>query len=158
MKQDLSLAAEEQLAIADALYRFAAGQDLRDPALLSSAFSRDAELDFVQPARRLGVEIAPFRGRAEILDAIHGALAEVDTTHTVTNLRIEAEGDGASLFALVEAQHLPRADHSRNLLLKNFYWVTLERAGGRWTIRRMRVNNSWYRGDPTVLFPGATVS
>jgi hypothetical protein len=49
----------------DALNRFAAGQDLRDPALLASAFAPDAELDFVQPARQLGVELPVFRASRE---------------------------------------------------------------------------------------------
>ena len=148
---------DDRFAVIDALHRFAAGQDLRDPALLSSAFSRDAELDFVQPARSLGVELAPFKGRAEILAAIHTALAEVDTAHTVSNTRADVDGDHALLSALVEAQHLPRRDHSRNLLLKNFYWLKLRRAGERWVIERMRIQNAWYRGDPGVLFPQAVV-
>jgi hypothetical protein len=83
---------------------------------------------------KLGVEIPVFKGRDNIVSSIGGALAEIDTTHTVTNIRVSLEGDNATLFALVEAQHLPKSDHSRNLLLKNFYWVSLERAGGRWAI------------------------
>jgi hypothetical protein len=50
------------LAVVDALYRFAAGQDLRDEELFRSAWTSDGELDFVQPARKLGVELPPFRG------------------------------------------------------------------------------------------------
>lgn len=152
------MSCDERFAVIDALLRFAAGQDLRDPALLSSAFARDAELDFVQPARRLGVELGVFKGRAEILSSIHAALADVDTTHSVTNTRVEIDGDRASLFALVEAQHLPRADHSRNLLLKNFYWLKLRRERDSWLIERMRIQNAWYRGDPGVLFPKAVIS
>jgi hypothetical protein len=38
-------------------------------------------------------------------------------------------------------------------LLKNFYWVWLERAGAQWTITRMRIENAWHAGDPKVLFP-----
>lgn len=152
------MSCDERFAVIDALHRFAAGQDLRDPALLSSAFARDAELDFVQPARRLGVELAPFKGRAEIMSAITGALADVDTTHSVSNARADIDGDKALLFALVEAQHLPRADHSRNLLLKNFYWLKLRRERGQWVIEHMRIQNAWYRGDPRVLFPEVAVS
>jgi hypothetical protein len=73
----------------------------------------------------------------------------------VTNPRVEINAESAALFALVEAQHLPRSDHSRNLLLKNFYWVRLERTDQRWLINRLRIENVWYRGDPTVLFPKA---
>jgi hypothetical protein len=152
------MSCDQRFAVIDALHRFAAGQDLRDPALLSSAFARDAELDFTQPARRLGVELAPFRGRAQIVSAITGALAELDTTHTVSNARVDIDGERALLFALVEAQHLPSADHSRNLLLKNFYWLKLRRERDEWLIEHMRIQNAWYRGDPAVLFPKAVVS
>ena len=144
---------EDRFEIVDALNRFAAGQDLRDQALLTSAFAPNAELDFVQPAGKLGVEIPIFKGRDNIVSSIGAALAEIDTTHTVTNTRVGLEGERATLFALVEAQHLPRSDHSRNLLLKNFYWVSLEKAGERWAITRMRIENVWHRGDPKVLFP-----
>jgi hypothetical protein len=140
--------------IVDALYRFGAGQDLRDKELFRSAWSAtDAELDFVQPARKLGVELPPFRGRDSITDAILGSLAAVTTTHTVTNTRMTVDDDRAQLFALVEAQHLPQADHSRHLLLKNFYWCDMVREGGAWRIRKMRIENAWLSGDPRVLFP-----
>jgi SnoaL-like protein len=136
---------EDRVEIIDALYRFAAGQDLRDPALFSSAFAPSAELDFVQPAKQLGVDLPVFKGRDNIASSIQAALADIDTTHAVTNTRVDINGDKASLFALVEAQHLPKSDRSRNLLLKNLYWVSLERAGERWAITGMRIENVWYR-------------
>jgi len=139
--------------VIDALYRFAAGQDLGDKELFRSAWAAEAELDFVQPARRLGVELPPFRGRDRITEAILGSVAALTTTHTVTNPRVTVDGDKATLFALVEAQHLPEADHTRHLLLKNFYWCDLSREGGAWRIHRMRIENVWLTGDPEVLFP-----
>jgi hypothetical protein len=144
---------EQRTEIIDALYRFAAGQDLRDPILLASAFGPEAALDFVQPAKKLGIDLAVFKGRDQIVSTIGAALAELDTTHTVTNPRVNFEQDHASLFALVEAQHLRRNDHRRNLLLKNFYWVTLKPTGRQWVITKMRIENVWYTGDPKVLFP-----
>ncbi len=144
---------EDRYEIIDALYRFATGQDLRDPVLIASAFAPHAELDFVQPAMRLGVAVPVFRGRDNIVASISAAFARLDSTHSVTNPRVEINADEASLFALVEAQHLARSDHGRNLLLKNFYWVRLERAAQRWLITGMRIENAWYRGDPTLLFP-----
>jgi len=146
-----------RLAIEDVLYRFGAGQDLNDRALFQSAFARESELDFVQPAARMGVEIPVFKDGDTIAEQIMAATAELDTTHTVTNSRIMAfDGNSASLFALVEAQHLPRGDHSRHLLLKNFYFLDLVIEGGNWVATRMRIQNVWQTGDPTVLFPGAS--
>lgn len=152
MQDPLSFA--DHRDVVDALYRFAAGQDLKDKEMFRSAWAADAELDFVQPAQRLGVTLPPFTGRDQITDAITGSVAALITTHTVTNPRVTVQGDQAQLFALVEAQHIPKSDESRHLLLKNFYWCDLVREGGSWKVRRMRIENAWMHGDPRVLFPG----
>jgi hypothetical protein len=135
----------------DALLRFGAGQDLRDESLFRSAFADDAVLDFSQPAERFGAVIAPMKGIEEIA-RILATLAPLHTTHTVTNPRIEVDGDQARLFALVEAQHVRRDDPTRHLLLKNVYWVDLSRAERRWVIDSMTIDNIWYDGDGAVLF------
>ena len=145
----------DYLEVIDLLYRFAAGQDLRDKKLFRSAWTAQAELDFVQPAKRLGIDLPPFKGGDHITEAILGSIAPLTTTHTVTNPRVTIDGDNASLFALVEAQHLPREDHTRHLLLKNFYWCDVVREGGEWRICRMRIENAWMEGDAKVLFPDA---
>lgn len=150
------LDADAQLRIVDALYRFGAGQDLHDRTLFESAFAPGATLDFTAPARRLGATIPVFEGRQAIVDTIFAAIDGLDTTHTVTNPRVTAfDGDRATLFALVEAQHLPRDDHRRHLLLKNIYTTALSRHGERWLIERMRIDTVWFSGDPAVLFPQA---
>jgi len=146
--------AAAQLAIVDALYRFAAGQDLRDRALFHSAWAGPAELDFTQPARRLGVDLPPFRGREHITEAILGSVAHLTTSHTVTNPRVNLAGPRAQLFALVEAQHVLRDDPTRHLLLKNVYRCDLVIEDGLWRIAHMRIENLWLEGDARVLFPG----
>ena len=146
--------AHDRAEIVDALYRFGAGQDLRDRALFESAFSPAAALDFVGPARGLGVTIPVFEGRQAIADTIFTTIANLDTTHTVTNPRVtDYDGTRATLFALVEAQHLPRNDHSRHLLLKNIYILQLSKEGDRWVIDHMKIDNVWSTGDSSVLFP-----
>ncbi|HEX5121900.1 MAG TPA: nuclear transport factor 2 family protein [Rhodanobacteraceae bacterium] len=146
----------DHMAIVDALYRFAAGQDLCDRALFESAFADDAVLDFTQPAKRLGVDIPVFKSRAGITDAIFGAITALDTTHTVTNPRVtDFDGRHATMTALVEAQHLPRGDHSRHLMLKNIYRIELSRAVDAWVMDHVRIENVWMDGDPKVLFPNA---
>ena len=145
---------EDRIAVIDALYRFAAGQDMKDTALFASAFAEEAELDFVQPAARLGVTLAPFKGRDAIVSSIMAAVGQLDTSHTVTNPRVEISGDRAGLHALVEAQHVPKDDHERHLLLKNFYEAELKRNGDLWRITSLRITNIWMDGDGSVLFPG----
>lgn len=155
---DLPLSAEQRVAIIDALYRFGAGQDLKDRALFESAFAPDAMLDFTQPARDVGGrETSPMLGRAAIVGTVFGNLEDLDTTHTVANPRVVAyDGRHAALWALVEAQHLPRGDHRRHLLLKNIYEVRLSQRQDLWRIEHLRIRNAWWDGDPAVLFPHRT--
>lgn len=54
---------------------------------------------------------------------------------------------------MIEAQHLPKGDHRRYLLLKNLLSVECLRAGRMWVIDDMTFRNVWYTDDPTVLFP-----
>lgn len=151
----LDIAPNTRAAIVDALYRFAAGQDLRDRALFESAFAPGARLDFTQPAQRLGATLPVFEGRASIADIVFSTLRELDTTHTVTNPRVTAyDGTAATLFALVEAQHLVKQDHRRYLTLKNIYTVELSKRGGQWLIDHMKIENVWLTGETSVLFPG----
>lgn len=148
------VAPSDFMAIVDALYRFGAGQDLHDHALFESAFSRDATVDFTAPAQRLGVKLPVFEGRQAIAGTILSSTARLDTTHSVTNPRVTAfDGVRATLFALVEAQHLPQGDHNRHLLLKNIYLLDLSKEDDLWVIDHMKIDNVWLNGDPSVLFP-----
>ncbi|MFJ9782348.1 nuclear transport factor 2 family protein [Amycolatopsis sp. NPDC101161] len=143
----------DRTEIVDALYRFGLGQDLKDRELFASSFAADAELDFRPAAARWGAEPPLMTGRDAIVDTILALFeGRVDTTHQVTNPRVSVDGDTARLTALVEAQHLLSADHGTHALLKNRYDVDLVRAGDRWLMRRVVIENAWYTGDPAAIF------
>ncbi|SAL78275.1 nuclear transport factor 2 family protein [Caballeronia telluris] len=141
----------DRLAVVDALYRFAAGIDLRDESLLSSSLAENAVSDFRPAAAKAGFEYPVIEGRDAIVAALTTSLATLDTTHSVTNPRVTIDGDNARLDALVEAQHVPRHDHTRHYLMKNRYDVELARKGDVWVITRNTVDNVWGSGDPAVL-------
>ncbi|VVP67705.1 hypothetical protein PS918_00616 [Pseudomonas fluorescens] len=143
--------AADQLAVVETLYRFAAGIDLRDNALLASAFTQDAVSDFRPAAAKAGFEYPVLEGRDVIVAALSSALGHVDTTHSVSNPRVSIEGDKAHLDALVEAQHVLRNDPARHYLMKNRYEVDLVRLGEGWGIERVTVDNVWRTGDIEVL-------
>jgi hypothetical protein len=143
----------DRVEVLDALYRFGLGQDLKDRALLASAFAADAELDFRPAAARWGARPPLMSGRDTIVTTILAMFTgRVDTTHQVTNPRVAVDGDTARLTALVEAQHLLTADRSTFALLKNLYDVDLARDGDRWLIRRIRIANAWFTGTPAAIF------
>jgi hypothetical protein len=143
----------DRAEVLDALYRFGLGQDLKDPGLFASAFAADAELDFRPAAAKWGARPPLMSGRDTIVTTILGRFTgRVDTTHQITNPRMAVDGDTARLTALVEAQHLLTADHGVFALLKNPYDVGLVRDGERWVIRRLRIDNAWFTGDPAAIF------
>ncbi|APB00205.1 nuclear transport factor 2 family protein [Nocardia seriolae] len=145
----------DRAEITDALYRFALGQDRKDAALFASAFTADAELDFRPAAARWGGEPPVMGGRDAIVSAILAMFTgRVETTHQVTNPRIAVDGDTARMSALIEAQHLLIDDHGTFALLKNPYELELVRDGERWLIHRMRIENTWYLGEPKAIFGG----
>lgn len=143
--------AADKLAVVDALYRFAAGIDLRDKSLLSSALAENAVSDFRPAAAKAGFEYPVIEGRDIIVAALTGSLSKLDTTHSVTNPRVTINGDTARLDALVEAQHVSRDDHTLSYLMKNRYDVELVRMGDGWVITRNTVDNVWRSGDISVL-------
>jgi septum formation inhibitor-activating ATPase MinD len=151
MSSTLINAAADQLAVIDALYRFAAGIDLRDQDLLASSLAENAVSDFRPAAAKAGFDYPVIEGRAMIVAALTASLATLDTSHSVSNPRVAIDGDTARLDALVEAQHVPRSDPARHYMMKNRYDVELQRAGDVWLITRNTVDNIWRAGDAAVL-------
>ncbi|RRH81962.1 nuclear transport factor 2 family protein [Variovorax beijingensis] len=141
----------DKIAVAETLYRFAAGIDLRDKELLTAALALDSVSDFRLAAAKAGFDYPVLTGRESIVSALLAALDQLDTTHSVSNPRVTIDGDTAKLEAMVEAQHVPRKDHSRHYLMKNRYDVELVRHQGTWVIQRSTVDNVWRTGDVTVM-------
>lgn len=142
---------ENKLAVIDALYRYAAGIDFKDAALIKSAFTEDAVSDFRPAGAKAGFEYPVLTGKDVIAEALINSLRPIITTHAVTNPRVTIDGDKARLEAIVEAQHLPESDTSRHYLMKNRYDVELKKQQDGWFICRVTVDNVWRTGDPSVL-------
>jgi ketosteroid isomerase-like protein len=151
MPPSLAHQTADRLAVVEALYRFAAGIDKRDRDLLASSLAPDAVSDFRPAAAKAGFEYPVIEGRDTIVSALSTSLGSLDTTHSVTNALVTIDGDTARTDALVEAQHVPRSDHSRHYLMKNRYDVELIRSGDVWLIQRNTVDNVWRSGDIAVL-------
>lgn len=82
---------------------------------------------------------------------ILASLKTIDTTHSVSNPRVNIVGEKATIETMVEAQHLPSNDHSRHYMMKNRYDVELVKQDGDWLIHHIVVDNIWRLGDLTVL-------
>ncbi|MGJ6966721.1 nuclear transport factor 2 family protein [Streptosporangium sp. G11] len=73
-------ATADKLAVVETLYRYAAGLDLRDRALLASAFADDAVADFGPATKKAGHEYPPVEGGEIIAAALSDSLSHLDTT------------------------------------------------------------------------------
>lgn len=145
------LTAADRLEIADALYRLGAGIDENSAELLDGAVTEGAEIDFGPAARTMGIDFPLLTGRDEITSTLTATVGLLDTTHVVTNPRIEAEGDRVILKAIVEAAHFPSNDHRRRCLMKNRYVAEVRQELGRWKLAKVEVRCAWFDGDPAVL-------
>jgi len=76
--QDTKLPTKPAIAVADALYRFAAGIDFNDADLLTSAFAENAVADFTPSATKLGIEFPVLEGRESIV-RVTNSVAQLDT-------------------------------------------------------------------------------
>jgi len=151
MSSTVSKALESKYAVIEALYRYAAGIDLKNRELIASAFTEDAVSDFRPAAAKAGFEYPLLQGKEIIIKALMDSLRPIVTTHSVNNPRVTIEGDKARLEAIVEAQHVPESDPSRHYMMKNRYDVELQKTDEQWLISRVTVDNVWRTGDPSVL-------
>lgn len=141
----------DKVAVVETLYRYAAGIDLRDENLIASAFTEGAVSDFRPAAAKAGFDYPVLEGRQNIITALSGALAKIDTTHSVSNPRVDIDGDNAHLEAIVEAQHVSQSDSTHQYMMKNRYNVDLVKQAGVWLIQHVTVDNVWRMGDRAVL-------
>jgi SnoaL-like domain len=143
--------AGELLEVMDALYRFGAGVDRNDGALLATAFSDDAVVDFGPCGRKMGLDFPVLTGGEAIVGFLCANAQTQTTSHVITNGRAQVDGDAGRLRALVDATHLPKDDHSRRCQMMNWYEVDLVKDGNMWRIRRLVISNAWFTGDIQVL-------
>ena len=151
MTDATGLSPADTLGVMDALFRFGQGVDRDDMALLASAFSEDAVVDFGPCGRKLGLDFPVLSGGEMIVRFLGASAGTQTTTHVITNGRVHRDGNAAWLRTLVEATHLPRADHSRRFQMMNWYDVELVKQAQLWRIVRLVIDNAWYAGDPQVL-------
>jgi hypothetical protein len=115
---DLSAAALAQLAydrteIAETFSRYAAGLDENDPELLGMALAQDCVLDFSAGGEKLGLDFPVLHGRAAVVEALIAIIGPLDTSHTASNLRVEVNGERATMKAFLMAQHyMPETAHA----------------------------------------------
>ena len=143
-------------AVIDAVLRMAQGLDDADPDLLRSAFVPDAVFD-VTPVNKIGRQYKVLHGVDTIVEGVMGSVGPMDTTHSVTNFRVQLSGDSARVTAYAIAQHFsagegPDPTKKGYFLMGNRYTATAVRAEeGLWRLKQMTVDCTWCHGDETAM-------
>ena len=91
-----------------------------------------------------------------VVGALTAAVGPLDTSHSITNIRIDITGDTATTRCYAQANHYlpgegPRPDRTRHALMMNRYTAEMVRVEENWRIRRLLIDCAWFDGDPQVL-------
>jgi ketosteroid isomerase-like protein len=146
----------DRAEITDAIYRYAAALDFGDAALMESALTEDAVIDLTSATTKIGLEFPVLTPRDIAVGALTAYVGPLDTSHSVTNVRIDISGDTATARCYAQANHFlpgegPRPDQTRHALMMNRYTAEMARGEDRWRIRRLLIDCAWFEGDPQVL-------
>ncbi|KAJ5997289.1 hypothetical protein N7499_006408 [Penicillium canescens] len=138
-------------AITDTIYRGVLGIDTNDLDLFVSALHDS-------PTTNFEINGEQYQGIEAIKPRVFDRIGPLDTTHTVSNVRIEME-DGAemaSLTAHVLAQHYRAGEgslgDSKGVLVGGLYFVDLVRSSDDgWRITTWKIKMIWMDGDKGVI-------
>jgi hypothetical protein len=140
----------ESEAVADALYRAIIGFDSNDVSIFNSAFLADAAFEMSGNL---------IDGRDAIRTQLLDRVGPMDTTHIVSNVRVDVK-DGASTASLTAnamAQHCPPGKGGEPdglyLLTGAMYFIDLvkDESDGLWKVKKWAMRIIWRQGDRAVM-------
>jgi len=144
------VSAEDKLAVAECLYRYATGVDTRDWAMYRSVFADEVEFDFsgYEPGR-LPVTMAADDWVAGVKPLFGGLAA---TQHMMSNPLVELEGDSAQITMYVRAHHVfDPGDPESYYTIGGYYRNQLVRERGSWKLVRVKLSVTWHLGHPEIM-------
>ena len=144
-------------AIADALYRAVLGIDTNDLPLFKSACVDLKDFTFAINNSEMAGEMT---GEDFVLGKMFNSVGPMDTTHTISNIRIDVRGEEAeeaSMTCHAVAQHYRKGEgpdpSTKKLVSGGIYDVELVKDGsdGLWKMKRWALNLVWREGDAEVM-------
>lgn len=135
-------------AVIDAVYRALLGCDTNNRDLFESAITENGA--FI-------VDDTTIQGHENLMLQVFENVAKLDTTHSLTNIRINIDGSKAVLTATALAQHYRGGTgvdpKSEQWLVGGLYLVDLVKQDGDvelWKIESWKLQKLWGNGDPSV--------
>lgn len=135
--------------IVDAMYRCVLAFDTDDEELLNSACTDGVETSL--PARGMyGKDLQDFK------DQVFNAVSKLDTTHFLSNLRVNIESATlAKLTCSAMAVHCRKGTgvdpNSAKFTSGGLYTSDVVKEGDIWKLKSWRMDLIWLQGDPAVM-------
>lgn len=136
-------------AVTDAVYRALLGCDTNNRSLFESAITENGEFIFDENS---------IQGHENIVSKVFERVAALDTTHSLTNIRVNIHGAKAVLTATALAQHFRGGTgtdpKSEQWLVGGFYLVDLVKEDADvelWKIETWRIQRIWANGAHSVI-------
>ena len=151
------MSADDKLAVAETIYRYATGIDTRDFPLYRSIFATEVAIDFSsyngrQPAIMTGDQWV------DSVRPLFTALAA--TQHSMTNPIAEIDDDRARCRMYMQAHHVFVPDDPTSwFTIGGYYDDTLVRSDAGpagWLIDSVTLKVLWRRGDADIMVAAAT--
>lgn len=141
-------------AITDAIYRAILAVDTNDMPMLLSAIAPGEDTCF----EREGTVV---KGADAIKKRMMDMIGPMNTTHTVSNIRVDVKdgADTAFVTATAVAQHYRAGEGadgaSQHLLVGGLYNIHLveDKSDGLWKIKKWILKPVWRDGDRSVMQP-----
>jgi hypothetical protein len=140
--------------VCDLRYRYAAGVDNRDWSLYRSIFTDEVEIDFSSWNGRPAATMSADQWVAGVQPLFSGLAA---SQHSMTNPRVEVDGDGAALVMYMQAEHiLDHADPTAWFTSGGYYTDRAVRTEQGWRLAAVRLTVLWRRGRPEIMEQAAS--
>lgn len=136
-------------AVCDLKYRYATGIDTRDWALYRSIFSDTVDIDFSSYSGRPAATMTADAWVGGVQPLFTGLAA---TQHSMTNPRVEVEGDQAILRMYMQAEHiLDHDDPTGWFTIGGYYTDRAVRTGAGWKLSAVTLTVFWRRGRFDIM-------
>jgi ketosteroid isomerase-like protein len=145
----------DDTAIIDSLHRYTAGLDQADADLVASSLTEDAVVDPTRATEKIGFALPALFPRDVAVSSLIGALRSLDTSHSVSNVRIYISGDTATVHCHAHVRlSVPgedgRPEQRQRVLMMNRYEGSAVRDGHQWRFRRLTIDNVWFELSPAT--------
>lgn len=137
------------MAVCDLKYRYAAGIDTRDWDLYRSIFTDTVDIDFSSYNGRPPATMEADEWVAGVQPLFTGLAA---TQHSMTNPRVDIEGDRATLRMYMQAEHvLDHDDPGAWFTIGGFYTDRAVRTRAGWRLTAVKLTVFWRRGRFDIM-------